>query len=88
VFGNWISRIGLDLTPAAHGAGPLNMIGRELGVRPPFRQTVKEVCVDWLGCFDGVRGWSVWVTPLAVTVEGLPEPGRPQAYAMTAVPGS
>jgi hypothetical protein len=43
VFGNWLSRIGLDLAPVSHGAGPLNRIGQELGVRPPFRQTVR-VC--------------------------------------------
>jgi hypothetical protein len=27
-----------------HGAGPLNWIGRERGVRPPFRQKVRDVC--------------------------------------------
>ncbi len=43
VFGDWLSRTGLDLEPVAHGAGPLNRIGQELGVRPPFRQTVR-VC--------------------------------------------
>jgi hypothetical protein len=32
------------LEPVAHGAGPLNRIGRELGVRPPFRQSVRDVC--------------------------------------------
>lgn len=31
VFGNWLSRIGLDLTPVAHGAGPLNLLGQDLG---------------------------------------------------------
>ena len=25
VFGNWLSRIGLDLEPVPHGAGPLNL---------------------------------------------------------------
>jgi hypothetical protein len=49
VFGNWLSRIGLDLAPVPHGAGPLNRIGQELGVRPPFRQTVR-VCG---GCNNG-----------------------------------
>lgn len=44
-----LSRIGLDLAPVPHGAGPLNRIGQELGVRPPFRQTVR-VCG---GCNNG-----------------------------------
>lgn len=172
VFGDWISRIGLDLNPVAHGAGPLNLIGRELGVRPPFRQTVKDVCADcnngwmsqlevvaqrvltpfilgkpgeideadaaavamwtqktaltamlvapqeerdagyglpaseyralwtlrdemqslpvsqfWLGRYEGECGWSVRVVPLIVTVAELPEPDRPQGYAMTVVLG-
>jgi hypothetical protein len=30
---------------------------------------------------------STWVTPLVVTGEGLPEPGRPQGYAMTVLVG-
>ncbi|MCG5215476.1 hypothetical protein [Streptosporangium sp. KLBMP 9127] len=172
VFGDWLTRIGLDLEPVLHGAGPLNRIGRELGVRPPFRQTVRDVCgmcnhgwmsrlevvaqrvltpfilgeagtieledqglvaawvqktalvamlvspeADrrsgyglpaseyseffaqrdeaqplpasqfWIGRYDGIRRWSVRVTPLAVTIEGLSEPDRPQGYAMTIVLG-
>ncbi|TCO37618.1 hypothetical protein EV646_1235 [Kribbella antiqua] len=172
VLGDWLSRIGLDLEPVLHGAGPLNRIGRELGVRPPFRQKVRDVCGDcnhgwmsrlevtaqrvltpfilgepgeievadtgriaawaqktaltamlvsseedrdhgyglptseyrdfytlreeacplpvsqfWIGRYDGVRGWSVRVTPLAVRIDGIPEPDRPQGYAMTVVLG-
>lgn len=172
VFGDWLSRIGLDLAPVPHGAGRLNLIGRELGVRPPFQQKVNDVCAAcnngwmsqlevvaqrvltpfilgqpgeiaaadmaaiamwtqktaltamlvapreeqdagyglpaseyrelwtlrdetrplpasqfWLGRYGGVRGWSVRVTPLIVTVDGLPEPDRPQGYAMTVVLG-
>lgn len=172
VFGNWLSRIGLDLTPVTHGAGPLNLIGQDLGVRPPFRQTV-HVCADcnhgwmsrleatarrvlapfilgrpgeiptadagaiaawgqktaltamlisseaqrrtgyglpaseyrglwelrneaqpppasrfWVGQYAGRnRLASAWVTPLTVTVDGLPEPDRPQGYAMTVLLG-
>lgn len=171
VLGDWLSRIDLDLEPVAHGAGPLNRIGQELGVRPPFRQTVR-VCGDcnngwmsrleavarrvlapfilgepgeiaaedvgavaawvqktaltamlvsseeqrnagyglpaseyrglwtlrdeahplpasefWIGRYEGVRGWSIRVTPLVVTAEGLPELDRPQGYAMTIVLG-
>lgn len=40
VLGDWLSTIGLDLRPAPHVTGPLNRIDRNLGVRPPFRQTV------------------------------------------------
>jgi hypothetical protein len=170
VFGDWISRIGLDLEPALHGTGPLNRIGQEQGVRPPFRQTV-HVCGAcnngwmsrleavaqrvltpfilgehgeiapqdsgavvawaqktaltamlisseeqrsagyglpaseyreayaqrdemrplpasqfWAGRYAGeYRLASTWVTPLVVTVEGLPEPDWPRGYATTIV---
>ncbi|MYX25828.1 hypothetical protein GTY75_03935 [Streptomyces sp. SID8381] len=172
VLGDWLSKIGLDLDPVPHGAGWLNRIGRELGVRPPFRQKVRDVCGDcnhgwmsrlevaaqrvltplilghpgrieaadqgaiaawvqktaltamlvsseadrdrgyglpvseyhelyalrdelrplpaslfWAGRYEGVRGWSIRVTPLAVRVDGLPEPDRPQAYAVTILLG-
>jgi hypothetical protein len=172
VLGDWLSKIGLDLDPVPHGAGPLNRIGRELGVRPPFRQKVRDICgncnhgwmsrlevvaqrvltpfilgepgmieaVDqgavaawvhktaltamlvsseedrdrgyglpaseyralyalqdearslpasrfWVGRYEGHRCWSVRVTPLAVRIDGLPEPDRPQGYAMTIVLG-
>lgn len=172
VLGNWLSRIGLDLEPVPHGAGPLNRVGQGLGVRPPFRQTVR-VCAEcnngwmsrlevvagrvltpfilgepgqieaqdvgaiavwlqktaltamlvssedqrnagyglpsseyrelwgllrdevqplpasqfWIGRYEGVRDWSVRVTPLVVTAQGLPELQQPQGYAMTIVLG-
>ena len=41
VFGDWLRRIGLDLDPVAHLAGPLNRIGRDLGLTPPFIRTVR-----------------------------------------------
>jgi hypothetical protein len=44
VFGDWVARSGLDLEPVPHGAGPLNHVGKLMGTRPPFRQTVKDVC--------------------------------------------
>jgi len=172
VLGDWLSRIGLDQEPVPHGAGRLNRIGRELGVRPPFRQKVRDVCGGcnhgwmsrleavaqrvltpfilgepgeirlkdqgpvaawtqktaltamlvsseneradgyglpaseyremhalrdeaqplpasqfWIGQYKGVRGWSVRVTPLAARIDGLPEPDRPQGYAMTILLG-
>lgn len=43
VLGDWLSRIGLDPTPAQHIAGPLNQIGRDLRVRPPFRQGTRRL---------------------------------------------
>ncbi|WP_246076550.1 hypothetical protein [Amycolatopsis cihanbeyliensis] len=172
MLGGWLSKIGLDLVPVPHSAGQLNRIGRELGVRPPFRQKVREVCGTcnngwmsklegvarrvltpfilgepgaispedqgavatwiqktaltamlvsseedrkggyglpaseyhalyalrdkaqplpgsqfWIGRYNGVRSWSVRATPLAVRVNGLPEPDRPQGYAMTILLG-
>lgn len=41
----------------------------------------------WAGRYEGVRGWLIPVTPLAVRVNGLPEPERPHAYAMTILLG-
>ena len=42
----------------------------------------------WIGRYVGEsRLASTWVTPLAVRVDGLPEPGRPQGYAMTTALG-
>lgn len=172
VFGDWLTRVGLDLEPVVHGAGPLNRSTRDLGISPPFRRTVRNVCGPcnngwmsrledtakrvlrplilgepgtvqpadqgtlaawaektalvamlvsseedrangyglpvseyrelyfiraestplpasqfWIGRYDGARTWSVWVTPLVVAIDGLPEPGQPQAYVMTIVLG-
>ena len=44
VFGDWLTRIGLDLDPVAHAAGPLNRTARDLGVVRPFHNRVREVC--------------------------------------------
>jgi hypothetical protein len=44
VLGDWLTRIGLKLDPVAHLTGPLNRIGRDVGVTPPFRRTVRDVC--------------------------------------------
>jgi hypothetical protein len=58
VWGDWLSRIGLDLAPVVHNTGPLNRLGRELGVRPPFRQKVRDVCGDcnhgWMSRLEAV----------------------------------
>jgi hypothetical protein len=173
VLGDWLSRIGLDLDPVAHVTGPLNRMRREVGVTPPFRRTVRDVCGPcnngwmsqledvarrtltpfilgepgrlaredqgaiaawlqktalvamlvssgqergggyglpsaeyralydqrsameplpasqaWIGRYSGEsRVASIPVTPLVVTIEGLPEPELPQAYAMTVLLG-
>lgn len=58
VFGDWLTKIGLNLDPVMHVAGPLNRITRELGVRPPFRQTVRNVCGNcnngWMSNLENV----------------------------------
>ena len=173
VFGDWLTRIGLDLSPSRHGAGPINRSARDLGVSRPFTRTVRDVCGScnngwmsnleavasrvlspfilgkagsvsekdagavvawvqktalvgllvsseddrtrgygvraheyralyelrdeaaplpasqfWIGRHDGEqRLASVWVTPMVVKVNGLPEPDLPQAYVMTVVLG-
>jgi hypothetical protein len=72
VFGNWLSRIGLDLAPVPHGAGPLNRIGQDLGVRPPFRQTVR-VCA---GCNNGWMSHLEAAAQRILTSFILGEPGQ------------
>lgn len=72
VLGDWLSRMGLDLGPVAHGAGPLNGIGQELGVRPPFRQTVR-VCGE---CNNGWMSRLEVVAQRALTPFILGEPGE------------
>jgi hypothetical protein len=44
VFGQWVSKIGLNLSPVRHRAGPLNSLSRDMGEQPPYRQTVKNFC--------------------------------------------
>ena len=44
VFGEWVSKIGLDLSPLQHQAGPLNGLPRDMGEQPPYRQRVKRFC--------------------------------------------
>ncbi|MCK9905171.1 hypothetical protein MXD63_34905 [Frankia sp. Cpl3] len=76
VFGTWLSRIGLTREPAAHGAGPLNRIVQDLGVRPPFGQTVR-VCGE---CNNG------WMSRLEVAAQRALTPfvlGGPGEIAAT-----
>ncbi|PAM99439.1 hypothetical protein CJI59_22870 [Streptomyces sp. Alain-F2R5] len=49
VLGDWLSKISLDLDPVPHGAGWLNRIGHELGVRPPYPPSPRTVTAKVLG---------------------------------------
>lgn len=75
LFGQWVSKIGLDLTPVQHHAGPLNGLLRNMGQQPPYRQTVKEVCAScnngWMSRLEGIAGRAL--TPLIL--------GQPQIIA-------
>lgn len=44
VFGKWVSKIGLDLSPANHHASALNGLPRDLGEQPRYRLQVKNFC--------------------------------------------
>ncbi|RAM37730.1 hypothetical protein DBZ45_09015 [Arthrobacter globiformis] len=44
LFGKWVSKIGLDLSPASHHSSALNGLPRDLGVQPPYRLQVKNFC--------------------------------------------
>lgn len=173
VFGDWLTRIGLDAAPRRHGAGPINRSARDLGITRPFTRKVRDVCGPcnhgwmskleagagrvltpfilgsagaiseddvgaiaawvqktalvgmlvsseedrargyglpqeeyralyacrhdvtplpasrfWIGRHQGTqRSSAIWVTPMVVKIDGLGEPDRPQAYAMTIVLG-
>lgn len=65
VFGQWVSKIGLDLSPVQHRAGPLNGIPRDMGEQPPFRQTVKSFCAS---CNNG------WMSDLEATAQRVLTP--------------
>ncbi|SDO66022.1 hypothetical protein SAMN04487788_0484 [Microbacterium testaceum StLB037] len=65
VFGQWVSKIGLDLSPVQHGAGPLNGMPRDMGEQPPFRQTVKSFCAS---CNNG------WMSRLEVAAQRVLTP--------------
>lgn len=46
VFPKWLRKIGLDLQPMSHVAGPLNRNLTDLGVSSPFNRTIRGVCED------------------------------------------
>lgn len=76
VFGQWLGKIGLDGSPVRHKAGPLNRLGRDMGERPPFRQTVKDFCA---ACNNG------WMSQLEVVAQRVLTPlilGQPGAIGV------
>ncbi len=174
VFGDWLSKIGLEGDAGETMAGSLNEIGKRMGVSRPFQTKVKNVCATcnngWMSSLEGTarrvlaplalgepgqieladqgaiaawiqktalmamylssaedreaghglppseyaslyrqresveplpnsRFWvarytgqlrlgAVWVTPVAVNIEGLPEPELPHGYVMTIAVGA
>ncbi len=84
VFADWIARLNLPTDHVPHGAGRLNRLGRDLGTRPPFRQTVQDVCTR---CNSG------WMSGLEATAQrvlsplilGQPHVIEPADQASTAV---
>jgi hypothetical protein len=58
VFGEWLSRIGLDVPECRFGAGPVNRSARALGVSYPFARKVRDVCSNcnngWMSNLESV----------------------------------
>lgn len=70
---------GYGLPPAEYGA----LYAQRAALAP------LQSSMFWAGRYKGeLRLGSVWVTPLAVGVEGLPEPELPHGYAMTIALGA
>lgn len=82
VFGQWLSRIGLDLSPVPHRAGPLNRIPRDMGEQPPFRLTVKNVCSD---CNNGWMSQLEDIAQRVLTPLILGRPGTIEAIDHAAI---
>ncbi|WP_181762638.1 hypothetical protein [Pseudarthrobacter sp. B4EP4b] len=76
VFGQWVSKIGLDLSPARHHAGALNGLPRDMGVQPPYRLQVKNFCAP---CNNG------WMSQLEKAAQRVLTPfilGKPGTIAV------
>lgn len=65
VFGDWLSRLGLDPEPVLHRAGSLNRLGKDLGTGPMFTRTVRNVCST---CNNG------WMSTLEQTAQNALAP--------------
>lgn len=76
VFGQWVSKIGLDLSPARHHAGALNGLPRDMGEQPPYRLQVKNFCAP---CNNG------WMSQLEKAAQRVLTPfilGQPGTIAV------
>ncbi|MDQ0923382.1 hypothetical protein QF038_001890 [Pseudarthrobacter sp. W1I19] len=76
VFGQWVSKIGLDLSPAMHHAGALNGLPRDMGDQPPYRLQVKKFCAP---CNNG------WMSQLENAAQRVLTPfilGKPGTIAV------
>lgn len=84
VFGQWVSKIGLDLSPVRHQAGPLNGLPRDMGEQPPYRQTVKKFCAacnnGWMSQLETAA--QRVLTPLILGESGTIEPEDQALIAM------
>ena len=72
VFGQWVGKIGLDAEPVPHAAGPLNRLHKQMGVRRPYQQTVKNFCAS---CNNGWMSQLETVAQRVLTPLILGEPG-------------
>lgn len=83
VLGDWLTRVGLAHDPVEYRTGPLNRLGRDLGVRPPFRQTVRDVCSNcnhgWMSRLEAVAQRTL--TPFILGRAGRIEPSDLGAVA-------
>lgn len=72
VFGDWLSRIGLEIGVCRAGAGPLNRGARDLGSGRPFDRKVKKVCAGcnngWMSALESTAGQVL--SPLILGQEG------------------
>lgn len=82
VFGDWLSRIGLDDAPVEAVAGKLNQLGKRMGLSRPFRAKVKNVCA---ACNSGWMSELEKTAKRALTSLILGEPGQIRAEDSGAV---
>ncbi|TFB83601.1 hypothetical protein E3O44_17145 [Cryobacterium algoricola] len=84
VFGDWLSKIGLEDVPVQSVAGSLNQIGKRMGESRPFQTKVKNVCGTcnngWMSRLETVA--QRVLTPLALGQPGLIEVADQAPLAM------
>lgn len=84
VIGRWVSKTGLDLSPASHYAGELNGLPRYMGAQPPYRLQVKAFCAScnngWMSALEEVA--QRVLTPF---IHGLPGTMEVEDHAMIAL---